>query len=62
MLSKGPLLVPSGELNGSQLRFLGSAIRPYGKDGCADITTRANIQLRGVTIEDTDKVGGRRGR
>jgi ferredoxin-nitrite reductase len=50
------LFILSGEMNGAQLRFLGSAIRPYGKEGCADITTRANIQLRGVTIEDADKV------
>jgi hypothetical protein len=50
------LRIPNGELSGSQLRFLGSAIRPYGADGCADITTRANIQLRGVTIMDADKV------
>ncbi len=50
------LRIPNGELDGRQLRFLGSAIRPYGKDGCADITTRANIQLRGITITDADKV------
>jgi len=30
---------------------MGSAIRPYGADGCADITTRAAIQLRGVPLE-----------
>lgn len=50
------LRVPNGELNASQLRFLGSAVAPYGADGCADITTRANIQLRGITIDDADKV------
>jgi ferredoxin-nitrite reductase len=50
------LRIPNGELNASQLRFLASSIKPYGADGCADITTRANIQLRGVTIEDADHV------
>ncbi len=50
------LRIPNGELDARQLRFLAGAIRPYGQDGCADITTRANIQLRGVTITDADKV------
>jgi ferredoxin-nitrite reductase len=34
------------------MRKLAECIRPYGADGCADITTRANIQLRGITMED----------
>lgn len=38
--------MPNGELTSEQLRFLGDCIAPYGKDGCADITTRANIQAR----------------
>jgi ferredoxin-nitrite reductase len=50
--------VPNGELNAEQLRFLGAAIKPYGADGCADITTRANIQLRGVTLEDASDISG----
>ncbi|KXZ49557.1 hypothetical protein GPECTOR_20g411 [Gonium pectorale] len=50
------LKVPNGELDAKQLRFLASAIRPYGADGCADITTRANIQLRGVTLPDADSI------
>lgn len=50
------LKVPNGELNGEQLRFLGNAIEPYGADGCGDITTRANIQLRGITLAEADKV------
>jgi sulfite reductase beta subunit-like hemoprotein len=37
--------VPNGELTSEQLRFLGESIAPYGEDGCADITTRANIQV-----------------
>nr|CAA70137.1 nitrite reductase [Chlamydomonas reinhardtii] len=50
------LKVPNGELTAAQLRFLASSIAPYGADGCADITTRANIQLRGVTMEDSETV------
>lgn len=50
------LKVPNGELTSEQLRFLGDCIAPYGEDGCADITTRANIQLRGVTLEDADTI------
>lgn len=50
------LKVPNGELTSEQLRFLGDSIAPYGADGCADITTRANLQLRGITPEDMDKV------
>lgn len=38
--------VPNGEMTSEQLRFLGDCIAPYGADGCADITTRANIQAR----------------
>lgn len=48
--------MPNGELTAAQLRFLASSIAPYGADGCADITTRANIQLRGVTMEDSETV------
>lgn len=50
------LKVPAGELTSEQLRFLGDCIAPYGADGCADITTRANIQLRGITLEDVDSI------
>jgi len=50
------LKVPNGELTSDQLRFLGDCIAKYGDDGCADITTRANIQLRGVQLEDADSI------
>lgn len=39
------LKVPNGELTAAQLRYLGDCIAPYGADGCADITTRANMQV-----------------
>lgn len=44
--------LPNGEMTSEQMRFAASCIRPYGEDGCADITTRANLQLRGVKLED----------
>lgn len=50
------LKVPNGELDGRQLRYLAACIRPYGADGCADITTRANIQLRGVQLTEADSI------
>ena len=50
------LKVPCGELTSDQLRFLADCIAKYGDDGCADITTRANIQLRGVQLEEADVI------
>jgi sulfite reductase beta subunit-like hemoprotein len=50
------LQLPNGEINAEQLRYAASVIRKYGKDGCADITTRANLQLRGVKLEDADGI------
>lgn len=50
--------IPNGLLNSDQLRFMAEAVAKYGKDDEAcviDITTRQNIQLRGL------KVGGRAG-
>ena len=44
--------VPNGELTSTQLRSLGEIIKPYGEAGCGDITTRANIQLRGIKLDD----------
>ena len=44
--------VPNGVINSEQMRVLASAIERYGDEGTADITTRQNIQLRGVRLED----------
>jgi ferredoxin-nitrite reductase len=46
------LRLPSGILASEQARGLGEVIQRYGEDGCADITTRQNIQLRGIRFED----------
>lgn len=48
--------VPNGELTSEQCRYLGQCVRKYGEKGCLDITTRANIQLRGVTLDDADHI------
>lgn len=49
--------VPNGDLSAAQLRALGEAIAPYGDEvGCADVTTRAGIQLRGIGLEDAGRV------
>lgn len=50
------LQLPNGEVTSEQLRFLGDAIAPFGDDGCADITTRANLQLRGMTLAEADLI------
>ena len=50
------LQVPNGELNAKQMRFLGDSVRKYGEKGCLDITTRANIQLRGIPLEDAGAI------
>lgn len=50
------LKVPNGELDADQLRVLGNCIEAYGDAGCGDITTRANIQLRGIPLEDADLI------
>lgn len=46
------LQLPNGEMTAEQMRFAASCVKPYGADGCLDITTRANLQLRGVQLED----------
>ena len=48
--------VPNGTLNSEQMRVFASAIERYGDEGTADITTRQNIQLRGIRLEDTPDI------
>ena len=49
---------PNGMLTSGQLRVLGEIVQRYGnasgfqEEGNADLTTRQNIQLRGIRIED----------
>ncbi|MBE9005983.1 ferredoxin--nitrite reductase [Fortiea sp. LEGE XX443] len=44
--------MPNGILTSDQMRVLAEVLQRYGDDGSADITTRQNLQLRGIKIED----------
>jgi ferredoxin-nitrite reductase len=44
--------MPNGILTSGQMRVLAETVQRYGEDGSADITTRQNLQLRGIRIED----------
>ncbi len=46
------LRIPSGILTSGQMRVLAEIVQRYGDDGNADITTRQNLQLRGIRIQD----------
>ncbi len=48
--------MPNGILTSGQMRVLGEVVRRYGEDGSADITTRQNLQLRGIRIEDLPEI------
>lgn len=49
------LKVPNGIVNSDQMRFYANCVEKYD-NGCVDITTRANIQLRGVKLEHADEI------
>ncbi len=46
------LRLPNGLLSSQKMRVLAEIVQRYGDDGSADITTRQNLQLRGVRLED----------
>lgn len=46
------LRIPHGLLTSEQMKVLAEVVQRYGEDGSADITTRQNIQLRGIRLED----------
>lgn len=46
----------NGIITSSQMRVLAEIVQQYGDEGNADITTRQNIQLRGVRIEDVPDI------
>jgi len=51
------LKVPNGIVNSDQMRFYADCVEKYGPEkGVVDITTRANIQLRGVKLEDAPTI------
>merc|ERR1719310_260472 len=49
--------LPNGVMNADIMRFYADSVEPYGPDlGVIDITTRQNIQLRGVELGDADTI------
>ncbi len=50
------LRTPNGILDSDKMRTFAEIIQRYGDDGSADITTRQNIQLRGIRLEDTPTI------
>ncbi len=50
------LRIPNGILNSNQMRVLAEVVQRYGDDGNADITTRQNLQLRGIRLEDVPDI------
>jgi ferredoxin-nitrite reductase len=50
------LRLPSGVITSGQMRTLAEIVRRYGDEGSADITTRQNIQMRGIRIEDLPEI------
>ncbi|GJP55008.1 hypothetical protein CLOM_g14001 [Closterium sp. NIES-68] len=50
------LRLPNGITTSEQTRFLADVISRYGDEGVADITTRQNWQIRGVTLQDTPDI------
>ncbi|GAB2272338.1 Ferredoxin--nitrite reductase, chloroplastic [Dionaea muscipula] len=50
------LKLPNGVTTSDQTRYLAGVIRKYGKDGCADVTTRQNWQIRGVVLPDVPEI------
>ena len=50
------LRLPGGIISSQQMQVLGEIVQRYGEDGNADITTRQNLQLRGIRIEDVPDI------
>ena len=50
------LKLPGGLVSSEQMKYLASLVQSYGDDGCADITTRQNIQMRGIQLKDAHDI------
>ncbi len=50
------LRLPNGVITSNQTKTLAEIVQRYGSDGSADITTRQNLQLRGIRIEDVPDI------
>lgn len=53
------LRMPNGVITSEQMRVLAEIVQRYGDDGNADITTRQNLQLRGIRLEDVPDIFNR---
>ncbi|NEP76250.1 MAG: ferredoxin--nitrite reductase, partial [Okeania sp. SIO2G5] len=53
------LRMPSGVITSQQMNTLAEIVQRYGDDGSADITTRQNLQLRGIRLEDIPDIFSR---
>lgn len=51
--------LPNGIITSNQTRTIAEIVQRYGDDGSADITTRQNLQLRGIRIEDVPDIFSR---
>jgi ferredoxin-nitrite reductase len=51
--------IPHGLLTSQQLQVIGDIINRYGDRGNGDITTRQNLQIRGIKIEDIPDIFGK---
>ena len=50
------LRIPNGILTTKQLRIIASIVARYDENGSCDITTRQNLQLRGILINDLPEI------
>lgn len=50
------LRIPHGILTSRQMIVLAEIVQRYGDEGNADITTRQNLQLRGIRLEDVPDI------
>ena len=48
--------IANGLLSSDQMRVLADVVKKCGEHGVADITTRQNIQMRGIRIEDVPEM------
>ena len=50
------LKLPGGIVSTEQLKYLAKVVIDCGDDGCCDITTRQNIQMRGIQLIDAHNI------
>ncbi|PKA55447.1 ferredoxin-nitrite reductase [Apostasia shenzhenica] len=48
--------LPNGVTTSEQTRYLASVVAAYGRDGCADVTTRQNWQIRGIQLPEVPTI------